>query len=144
MVAQAWIRFGAGQQRQQFRPSRKCGPGFGAVDQPATFRRGCRHGQPRHIRAEIRLGHGDAHHIVPVGQPGQVPLFLRFGASLEQGLGEYFRARDEAAENQRATGQFLGHHDHAQIVGLLLESPVSLGNRQPKAATCRISSSGIS
>jgi hypothetical protein len=65
-----------------------------------------------------------------------VPLLL-LGAALDQGPGQDLGPGDQRpAHAQRAAGQLLGGHDHAQVVTLAAggEAPVLLGDRQAEGA----------
>ncbi len=136
-MAERKVGVGARQDQQDSGLAAEGAPGFGAVEQPAAFGFGGFQAHVGDIGAVVRLGHRHRAQQLAGGQLRQPFVLLLLGAALEQRLGQDFRTGDETARRaQRTARQFLGHHDHAEVVFLFvaLDAAETFGNGDAEAA----------
>ncbi len=132
------VGVGAGQQHEDIGSGRECRPGLGPADQPVAVAVPCRrHRDAGDVGAEVGFGDRHTGHDLAGRQLRQPGAFLLLGAAAQEGSGQDLRPGDQrAAGPERGPRQFLGGHDHAQIVVFPARgiTAVHLRDRQPEGA----------
>ena len=136
-VRRAAVGVGAREQHQDVGARRERAPGLRAVDQPAAVGLRRARGDAGDVTAEVRFGDGDGGQDLARRQSREPPLLLLAGAALHERARQDLRTGDQrAADAEGAPGEFLGRHDHAQVLRLAArgEAAELLGHRETEAA----------
>ena len=135
-MRRAAIGVGAREQHQHVGARRERAPRLGAVDEPAAvgLRRARR--DAGDVAAEVRLGHRDRGEDLARGEARQPAFLLFLSAAVHERARQDLRSRDQrSADAQGAPRQFLGRHDHAEVLRLAAggEAAELLGHRETEA-----------